>query len=360
MSAKLVKGTLERAKPYVAVILLQLGFAITPIVSKSSLNQGMSPHVLPVYRHAVAAAFFAPFAVVFERKVRPNMTISVFLKIMLLALLEPVIDQNLFYTGMECTTATFTAAMTNITPVFAFLMAWSLRLEKVDPRSIRSQAKIIGTLVTVGGAMLMTLVKGPVIGLPWTKATEDSSPIASGRAEEDPVKGGLMIVAGCSCWAAFIILQAITLKSYPAKLSLTVLICLMGSLQGTIVALAMDRLNPAAWSLKLDVKLGAVLYNGIVCSGVAYYIQGIVMPTKGPIFVTAFNPLSMVLVAILGSFTLHEVMYLGMAIGALLIVTGLYLVLWGKGKDVPPETFPVEQVKGQVSQKRDVVDQLDF
>ncbi|KAI4302385.1 hypothetical protein MLD38_038136 [Melastoma candidum] len=356
MSAELVKGTLERAKPYAAVILLQLGFSITPIVTKSSLNQGMSQHVLVVYRHAVAAVFIAPFAMIFEWKGRPNMTTSVFLKIMLLALLEPVIDQNLYYTGMKYTTATFAAAMMNVIPAFAFLMAWSLRLEKVDLRSIRSQAKIIGTLVTVGGAMLMTLVKGPVIGLPWTKATENSSQLASGIAGEDPVKGGLMIVAGCSCWASFIILQAITLKSYPAKLSLTVLICLMGSLQGTIVALAMDRLNQAAWSLKPDVKLGAVLYNGIVSSGVAYYIQGIVMPIKGPVFVTAFSPLSMVVVAILGSFTLHEIMYLGRVIGALVIVVGLYLVLWGKSKDEPPETLPVEQVKGQVSQKCDVVD----
>ncbi|KAI7996272.1 WAT1-related protein [Camellia lanceoleosa] len=50
------------------------------------------------------------------RKVRPRMTTSVFLKIMLLGLLEPVIDQNLFYTGMKYTTATFATAMCNIVP----------------------------------------------------------------------------------------------------------------------------------------------------------------------------------------------------------------------------------------------------
>lgn len=51
--------------------------------------------------------------------------------------------------------------------------------------------------------------------------------------------------------------------------------------------------------------------QGIICSGVAYYIQGAVMQIKGPVFVTAFNPLQMVLVAILGSFILHEILYLG-------------------------------------------------
>ncbi|XP_028105795.1 kinesin-like protein KIN-4C [Camellia sinensis] len=66
------------------------------------------------------------FALLFERKVRPRMTTSVFLKIMLLGLLEPVIDQNLFYTGMKYTTATFATAMCNIVPAMFLLMAWIL------------------------------------------------------------------------------------------------------------------------------------------------------------------------------------------------------------------------------------------
>ncbi|CAL5440021.1 unnamed protein product [Camellia sinensis] len=69
------------------------------------------------------------FALLFERKVRPRMTTSVFLKIMLLGLLEPVIDQNLFYTGMKYTTATFATAMCNIVPAMFLLMAWILRLK---------------------------------------------------------------------------------------------------------------------------------------------------------------------------------------------------------------------------------------
>ena len=51
--------------------------------------------------------------------------------------------------------------------------------------------------------------------------------------------------------------------------------------------------------------------QGIICSGFAFYIQGVIMKEKGPVFVTAFNPLSMVLVTIIGSFILSETMYLG-------------------------------------------------
>lgn len=319
---------------------MQFGYAGMSIIAKSALNQGMSPHVLVVYRHAIATLVIAPFALVFDRKVRPKMTTSAFIKIFFLGLLEPTIDQNLYYTGMKYTTATFTAAMCNVLPAFAFLMAWVLRLEKVNIRRVHSQAKILGTVVTVGGAMLMTLVTGPLLNLPWTKLTTTSNqqskiPITP----QDPIKGAILITIGCFCWAGFIILQAITLKSYPAELSLTALICFMGTLEGAIFAVAVERNNPAAWAIHFDSKLLAAVYSGVICSGIAYYIQGVVMKSKGPVFITAFNPLSMVIVAILGSFILSEVVYLGRILGAAVIVIGLYMVLWGKSKDAAPSTL---------------------
>ncbi|XP_060675807.1 WAT1-related protein At2g39510 [Ziziphus jujuba] len=123
-----------------------MGFSI---ISKFALNQGMSQHVLVVYRHVIATAVIAPFAIFLDRL---------------------VIDQNLFYTGMKLTTATFAAAISNVYPAFAFAMAWVLRLEKVKIRSVHSLAKILGTIVTVGGVMFMTLVRGPTLNLPWARS----------------------------------------------------------------------------------------------------------------------------------------------------------------------------------------------
>ncbi|CAL5435949.1 unnamed protein product [Camellia sinensis] len=96
-----------------------------------ALNQHQKMAKRKCTRNVVAALVFAPFALLFERKVRPRMTTSVFLKIMLLGLLELVIDQNLFYTGMKYTTATFATAMCNIVPAMFLLMAWILRRLKL-------------------------------------------------------------------------------------------------------------------------------------------------------------------------------------------------------------------------------------
>ncbi|XP_023749821.1 WAT1-related protein At2g39510 isoform X1 [Lactuca sativa] len=334
MSKESFKGLYDRTKPFMFIIFLQTSYAVGSLVIKSALNKGLNHYTFAVYRNAIATLFFGPLAFFFERKARPKMTVSIFLKIILLGLLEPVIDQNLFYAGMKSTTATFASAMCNILPAITFVMAWMLRLEKVKMKSLHSQVKIIGTLVTIGGAMIMTLIRGPEIQFPWTNnhTLHHQSPVNT-MSTQDQIKGSLMISVGCISWASFVILQAVTLKSYPADLSLTALVCMMGTLEGSILTLVVEKANTSIWSINWDIKLFAAIYNGVVCSGFAYYISGVVMRDRGPVFVTAFNPLSMVIISILESSFLAEKLNLGNIVGAIVIVLGLYLVIWGKSKD---------------------------
>ncbi|XP_047306348.1 WAT1-related protein At2g37460-like [Impatiens glandulifera] len=331
---------IERAKPFLAVIFIQFGYAGMDLLTKVALNEGMSNYVFVVYRHAIATFLFAPFAFFKEKDVRPNMTFSIFTKLISLSLLEPVIDQNLYFLGMKYTTATFASSMFNILPAITFVMACIFRLENVRMNSIHSQAKIIGTITTISGAMLMTLMKGPIIPLPWTNGRTTRTIISNhhGMVTNSinlghSIKGSIMVFVGCLSSAGFIILQAMTVKAYPAELSLTAWICFLGTLNGAIVAAVMERGNPSAWSIGYDYKLLTTLYTGIVCTGLIYYIQGMVMKERGPVFVTAFSPLSMVIVATLSSFILLEKMYLGRVIGAIIIATGLYVVVWGKSQD---------------------------
>ncbi|KAK6938424.1 hypothetical protein RJ641_031932 [Dillenia turbinata] len=76
-----------KLKPYLAMVSLQFGYAGMYVISLVSLKHGMSHFVLPVYRHAVATLVIVPFALILERKTRPKLTISTFLKIMVLGFL---------------------------------------------------------------------------------------------------------------------------------------------------------------------------------------------------------------------------------------------------------------------------------
>ncbi|CAI9784573.1 unnamed protein product [Fraxinus pennsylvanica] len=312
-----------------AVVFLRFAFAGLAIIAKSALAKGMSPFTFAVYRNAIATVTFAPFALIFERTNRPRMTLSMLYKIILLGLLG-VIEQDLYYTGMKHTTATFATALYNVLPVITFVLSWILRQENVNFRSLRGHAKLLGTLVTFGGAMVMTVIKGPVIDLSWTKDTTSAH-----INPQNPILGAFMILTACFCWAYFHILQADmleSLKPYNFELSLTTLICTVATVESAITTLVIERGNAAIWSIHLDIKLLAYIYGGIICSGVAYYIAGIVMKQKGPVFVTSFNPLTMVIVAVMGSFIFADELDLGKVAGAIIIVIGLYLVLWGKSE----------------------------
>jgi len=118
---------------------------------------------------------------------------------------RPVIDQNLYYLGMKYTTATFATAMYNVLPAITFVLAYIFGLERVKLRCIRSTGKVVGTLATVGGAMIMTLVKGPVLDLFWTKGV--SAHNTAGTDIHSAIKGAVLVTIGCFSYACFMILQ---------------------------------------------------------------------------------------------------------------------------------------------------------
>ncbi|KAG4965732.1 hypothetical protein JHK85_040707 [Glycine max] len=280
----------HKAKPYVLTVGLQFGMAGTYLFTMASLNHGMSRLVFIVYRNAIAALALAPFALIFER---------------------PVVDQGFTFLGMQYTSASFASAVMNAVPSVTFVLAVIFRLERIKIRELRSQAKVIGTLVTFAGALLMTLYKGPQFDLfHHSNTAHQQGGSHSTQNHSHWVAGTLFICLGCLAWSSFYILQSITVKRYPAELSLSSLICFAGALQSAVVALIADH-NPRAWAIGFDYSLYGPLYTGIMSSGIAYYIQGLVMQSRGPVFVTSFNPLCMIIVTALGSLLLGEHLYLG-------------------------------------------------
>ncbi|RDX60430.1 WAT1-related protein, partial [Mucuna pruriens] len=329
---------LNQAKPYLLTVGLQFGMAGTFIAMKNCLDHGMGRFVLSFYRNVFAAFALAPFALIFERNVRPKMTMSVFLQILALGLLEPLVDQSFTSLGMQYTSASFASAIMNAVPSITFVLAVILSLERVKLNELRSEAKVIGTLVTFGGALLMTLYKGPKMNLLNHRNTShEKDESHSHEGHKHWVTGTLFLCLGCLAWSSFYILQSVTVKRYPAELSLSCLICFAGALQNAVVALIADH-NPHAWAIGFDYRFYGPLYAGIMSSGITYYVQGLVMKSRGPVFMTSFNPLLMIIVATLGSFLLGEQLYLGSIIGSIIIVVGLYLVVWGKAKDYPDLT----------------------
>ncbi|KAG5031373.1 hypothetical protein JHK85_015355 [Glycine max] len=267
-------------------------------------------------------------------KIRPKMTFRVFSEIMALAFFEIILDQCFALLGMKFTSASFLSAVMNSAPSVTFVMAVILRMEHMKIKEVACQAKVIGTVVTFGGTLLMALYKGPVLSFMRSSTSHASQPEnVVTQTGNHWVIGTLFLLIGCAGFSAFYILQAITLRKYPAEMSLATWVCFVGALQSSIVAIFAERHHPHAWSLGWDTRLFAPAYAGIVTSGVQYYIQGMVSKIMGPVIVTAFNPLRMIIVTALACIILSEQLFLGSIIGAVVVVLGLYLVVWGKAKE---------------------------
>lgn len=71
------KKVLNDVKPYMMMILLQIGYAGMYIVSVASLKRGMSHYVLVTYRNLAATLVMLPFALVFEKYVLATTNLSI-------------------------------------------------------------------------------------------------------------------------------------------------------------------------------------------------------------------------------------------------------------------------------------------
>ncbi|CAO2164855.1 unnamed protein product [Urochloa humidicola] len=332
-----VCGMPEKAQLHVAMLALQFGYAGFHVVSRLALNMGISKLVFPVYRNIIALCLLVPFAYFLEKKDRPRLTLSFVVQFFLLALCGITANQGFYLLGLDNTTPTFASAIQNSVPAITFAMAAALRIEKVRLDRRDGVAKVLGTLACVAGASVITLYKGPTIFGPSSSGGDKQQlTMIAGGEEGGEMKnwtlGCVYLIGHCLSWSAWLVLQAPVLKKYPARLSVTSYTCFFGVIQFIVIAAFMER-DADAWKFHSGSELFTILYAGFIASGVAFAVQIWCIDRGGPVFVAVYQPVQTLVVAIMASLTLGEKFYLGGIIGAVLIIIGLYLVLWGKSEE---------------------------
>ncbi|GJN15431.1 hypothetical protein PR202_gb02346 [Eleusine coracana subsp. coracana] len=332
MEGRRVCGMPEKAQLHVAMLTLQFGYAGFHVVSRLALNMGISKLVFPVYRNIIALCLLVPFAYFLEKKDRPKLTLNFVVQFFLLALCGITANQGFYLLGLDNTSPTFASAIQNSVPAITFAMAAALRIEKVRLDRRDGVAKVVGTLACVAGASVITLYKGPTIFGP---TGSDHHQVVVGDGEmvmKNWTLGCVYLIGHCLSWSGWLVLQAPVLKKYPARLSVTSYTCFFGVIQFLIIAAFMER-DADAWQFHSGSELFTILYAGFIASGVAFAVQIWCIDRGGPVFVAVYQPVQTLVVAIMASLTLGEKFYLGGIIGAVLIIAGLYLVLWGKSQE---------------------------
>jgi hypothetical protein len=70
--------------------------------------------------------------------------------------------------------------------------------------------------------------------------------------------------------------------------------------------------------------------QGIIASGVNFVLQSWCVQRAGPFIASVYNPLQMVLTAALAVLILGDTVFLGTLLGAIFIVGGFYMVVYGQ------------------------------
>ncbi|KAH7682663.1 WAT1-related protein [Dioscorea alata] len=323
----------EKVKLLVGVLALQFCFAGFHIVSRAALNMGVSKIVFPVYRNIIALVLLAPFAYFLEKKDRPPLTFSLTVELFFFALVGITANQGFYLLGLYYLSPTYASAIQNSVPAITFAMAAALRLEQVNINKKHGVAKLVGTIISIGGATIITLYKGPPILHQQHYITLGA--IFSSSQILNWTLGCVYILGNCIAWSAWMVLQVPLLKKYPARLSITTITCFFGVIQFLVIA-AFAEPDINKWKVHSGGELFTILYAGLVASGISFSLQIWCIDRGGPLFVAVFQPVQTVAVAIMASLILGDQLYSGGIIGSVLIIIGLYSVLWGKSEEKKP------------------------
>jgi drug/metabolite transporter (DMT)-like permease len=122
------------------------------------------------------------------------------------------VSELLFFVGFKSTSPTVACAIGNMVPALTFVIAAALKIEAVGLLTPAGQAKVIGTVVCIGGSMIMPFYKGPLLKIwpspiHWLYAEHTTAAAASHSSSSG--LGDALIIFSCVAWAVWLIMQVL-------------------------------------------------------------------------------------------------------------------------------------------------------
>ncbi|XP_010450715.1 PREDICTED: WAT1-related protein At5g40210-like isoform X2 [Camelina sativa] len=286
------------------------------LLVKAATSKGLSPFVVLVYSYTFGSLLLLPLTF-FSLRTRslPPLTFSILCNMGILGLIASAF-QIAGYNGIKYSSPTLSSAMSNVNPAFTFILAVIFRMENISLREKSSVAKVLGTLMSIIGALVVTLYHGP-------KLMSSHSDWAIG--------GGLLALQYILISVSYLVM-AHTMSRYPSAVVVTLVHNICIAVVCAFVSLFAEKDDPKAWIIRFDINLISVVAMGTLNSG-NYVIHTWAVSHKGPVYLSMFKPLSILIAATSSFIFLGESLYLGSVIGGIFISIGFYMVLWGKAKE---------------------------
>ncbi|XP_010435927.1 PREDICTED: WAT1-related protein At5g40240 [Camelina sativa] len=321
--------------PFAAMFAVECTTVGSNTLYKAATLRGLNFYVFVFYSYVVSTTLLLPLSFVFGRSRRlPSAKSPLFFKIFLLGLVG-FMSQIVGCKGIVYSSPTLASAISNLTPAFTFTLAVVFRMERVMLSSSATQAKIIGAILSISGALVIVLYKGPKV-LAATSSTPSSLTISSHQpltsVESSWILGGLLLASQYFLISVWYIIQTRVMEVYPEEITVVFFYNLFATLISAPVCLFAES-NLTSWVLKPDITLTAIIYSGVFVSLFSALTHTWGLHLKGPVYISLFRPLSIAIAVTMGAIFLGDSLHLGSVIGSIILCFGFYTVIWGKARE---------------------------
>lgn len=279
-----------------AVVFWAINFSLIKIALKE-----FSPLAFNGIRMVVASVILVLFF--FISKEGLSVTRSDFWKIIVLGLVGNTVFQMLFIHGLNWSTASNTAIVMAITPVFVALLSTSSKQEKIH------WAAWMGIAVSFVGLYLVLTKQPGVFRFSWPD-----------------VRGDFLILCGNLCWAIYTVFSKPLLERMsPLKLTSTTMavgvVFFLPFCLKDLSRLPFSEISPGAW--------GALLYSSFFALTLSYLIWYRSVKRVGNTKTAIYGNITPILTVIIAYFVIAERITLLQGLGAGIIILGVYFTRAG-------------------------------
>ncbi|CAE5963654.1 unnamed protein product [Arabidopsis arenosa] len=347
-----VKVRRDELVPFVAMAIMEACTIALTIMAKTALTGGMSPFVFVVYTNAFGSILLLPFSFFFHRNERTEQSIfswPLLVRVFFLGFTGIFMFQNLAFVGLRFSSPIVVCAMGLQIPSFSFLLSILLGKSKLDWRNTSTRAKLMGTIISLSGAFVEELYKGPFI-----RPASSASPtrflksvpklLVYYNLPDNWFLGCIFLAAAVFSVSLFNVVQTGTVKKYPHVMKVASFYSIVGTIQCLIFSLFMES-DLSAWKIQPNFDLYLIIATGTFGSVIRTSVHVKCTQMKGPYYVPLFKPFGIFWATLFGTSFFVNSLHYGSVLGAAIAGVGYYTVSWGQLKESEAKQNPNEERK---------------
>ena len=135
-----------------------------------------------------------------------------------------------------------------------------IRQETLNIKSNIGRAKVLGTMICVCGALVLTLYKGPALTRQNAQMHTQTSNGSTTSVTQKWAVGSVMLIISILIWSLWFIVQGKICQTYPCKYTSTTILSFFGVIQSALLSLISER-SISMWVLKERFQVLSLLYS---------------------------------------------------------------------------------------------------